>query len=221
MNNRKKENIFLSRTFKWMIMALMLTLFVSVFVASTPWLANFIIGNRFVFIGILILELVFISTIIRKVMNLSLAEAYFYLMIYSILNGLTLSIIFIVFNPIIILQIFLTVIVLFIIMSIVGKTTSLNLSSIGTYLLMGLVGLILVMIINTFMNNAFIDLFISVAGIILFLVMTAYDVQKLKKHAHLYEVTSDESKKLSVIGALSLYLDVVNLFLFFLNLDKK
>jgi len=139
---------------------------------------------------------------------------------YAILNGLTLSLIFLVYDIGAINLAFFSAAGTFAAMSVLGYTTELDLSQYRTYFMMALIGLVIAMVINIFLHSSGLDLIISIAGVLIFTVLTAYDTQKIKRWAADPTFTEDGSllMKISIMGALTLYLDFVNLFLFLLRL---
>jgi FtsH-binding integral membrane protein len=139
---------------------------------------------------------------------------------YAIVNGFTLSSIFMVYRLDSIYAAFFTTAALFGVMSVIGFTTQLDLTQYRTYFIMGLIGLLIAMVVNMFLNSSGLELLISLVGVVLFTALTAYDTQKLKNMAANPQIEADGSlaMKLSIIGALTLYLDFINLFLFLLRL---
>ena len=142
-------------------------------------------------------------------------------MAYSVINGLIMSVLFIIYNPLSFIRVFLSVIIMFIIMSIVGKGTKKDLTVIAPYLNFGLIGLGVALVLNMFIYVSIIDISLSVFGVILFLSLTIYNIPKMKLIAEEYPVDSDMSKQMTIISALSLSLSFVNVLLTGLRLKKK
>jgi FtsH-binding integral membrane protein len=140
--------------------------------------------------------------------------------VYAAVNGFTLSLIFLVYNLGAIGAAFLTTAGLFGAMTIVGLTTQIDLTKYSTYFMMAIIGLVIAMVVNIFLRSSGFDLLISFAGVIIFTALTAYDTQKIKNMASdpTIDAGSDAAMKLSILGALTLYLDFINLFLFLLRL---
>ena len=139
--------------------------------------------------------------------------------LYSIINGLTLTPIFLIYTGTSIATVFLITAATFGISAFIGKVTKMDLSKFGSYLMMALIGLIVAGLVNLFMQNTMLDFWISVIGIVVFIGLTAYDVQKIKDMSTHMSGSDDEIvKKLAVIGALELYLDFINIFIKLLRL---
>jgi FtsH-binding integral membrane protein len=156
--------------------------------------------------------------IARKSMSPNAAALMFFA--YSALTGFTLSIILLVYEIGTITNALVTTVALFAIMSVFGYTTKMDLTRWGTYLMFGVIGLLVAMIVNLFLGSSMIDFIISVFGVVIFTALTAHDTQKIREMSESYEIQGDGNLavKLSIIGALTLYLDFVNLFLFILRL---
>jgi hypothetical protein len=144
-------------------------------------------------------------------------------LIYSLLMGLSLSTIFLIYTGSSIFTTFFITAATFAIMAVVGYTTKTDLTKFGSILMMGLIGIIIASVVNIFMGNAMMDLIISVIGVLIFTGLIAYDVQKLKRIGSGEEYGHEMTNKLAIMGALSLYLDFINLFLFMLRFlgDRK
>lgn len=215
------SNKFFSRTYKWVTIALCLTMFVSIFVASSNFMADLIVGNKMIFLLLLIIEIIMVRNLSKNLKNMSTQDALVGLMLYALMNGLTLSVIFLFYNPVVIAQTLLLVVVMFLIMTVIGNKTKNDLQKVKTQLTIGIIVLIIGMLISFFIKSSILDMIITVAGILLFLVLTIYDTQKMKKVANLYPIESEDSERESVKCALELYLDFINLLLFFLGLNRK
>lgn len=150
----------------------------------------------------------------QKLSSIALVSVF---ILYSILMGMSLSTIFLVYTGASIFSTFLITAGTFGVMAILGYTTKTDLTKFGSILMMGLIGIILASIVNRFMGSGTMDLIISILGVLIFTGLTAYDVQKLKRIGSGVEYGTDHTNKLAVMGALSLYLDFINLFLFLLR----
>jgi len=202
----------------WMAVGLLVTAGVAFLTINTPALANLAASPVIwvAFIG----ELILVFALSAALPRLSPGVASMMFFVYAALNGFTLSVIFLIYTGGTIAAAFGTTAALFGAMSVIGFTTKMDLTKYGTYLMMALIGLVIVMVINIFLQSSGLDLLISLVGVILFTALTAYDTQKIKRMAASAEVNADGSTamKLSIMGALALYLDFINLFLFLLRL---
>lgn len=209
---------FFNRTYSWMTAGLLLTAFIAWFTASNPGLQAFVLG-----VGLLPLILVqfglvlFISFAINRI-NASTAGVLF--IVYAAATGFLLSGIFLRYSSGTLATAFLSSALMFGAMSVYGYTTKADLSKLRTILFMGLIGLVIAMIINLFLNSGPFQYVISFIGVALFTVLTAYDTQRLKVMAltGMGDIRTDTGEKMAVYGALQLYLDLINMFLFLLQL---
>lgn len=210
----------MQRVYLWMALGLLLTASVAWFVAHSMTLLSIIFGNGFVFFGLIITELILVIAIGRAIAKLSPGVGLALFFVYSALNGATLSVIFLAYQLGTISLAFMVTAVLFGIMSIVGYTTKQDLTKWGGILFMALIGLIIASIANMFLANSTLDWIITYAGILLFLALTVYDTQRIKNmtRAAIVEGENQVLGRIGVLGALRLYLDFVNLFLFILRL---
>ena len=154
------------------------------------------------------------SSMFRKMSSVGLLLAF---LVFSVIMGISLSYIFLIYTSGSIYTTFLITSGTFAFMAFLGKTTSTDLSKFGSYLYMALFGLIIAMVVNWFVGSSSLDYLISGAGVLIFTGLTAYDVQKLKRIGAGVEYGSEEGSKLAIMGALDLYLDFINLFLFLLR----
>jgi len=209
---------FFAQVYGWMAAGLALTGGVALFAAASPALMNFIFGTRFVFIGLIILELVIVGFLSARIFQWSRGQAQAAFIGYALLNGLTLSVIFLAYTASSIASTFFTTAIMFGVMSAFGYFTKSDLSGWGKLLSMALIGLVIAMVVNMFWGNSTLNLLVSFVGVILFTALAAYDTQKLKQLAFLGVTDGEEMHdKASILGALTLYLDFVNLFLFLLR----
>ncbi len=203
----------------WMTFGLLVTAGVSFVTVNTPALAGLLL-NPAVLLGAIIVELILVVALAAAAMRMSPAVAGAMFFVYAAVNGFTLAIVFFAYELGSIASAFAATAALYGAMTIVGFTTELDLTKMGTYLFMGLIGLVIAMLVNLFLGSSGLDLVISVAGVLIFTGLTAYDTQKIKRMAALPVVQQDGSAamKLSIRAALTLYLDFINLFLFLLRL---
>ncbi|MDD4990608.1 MAG: Bax inhibitor-1/YccA family protein [Paludibacter sp.] len=212
---------FFVRVYGWMSMALIITGLVAYRTATSPEIINFIFGERFVFYGLLILELVLVGVLVGAIQKMSAMTATIVFVLYSILNGVTLSAIFFVFTADSISNVFFITAGTFAAMSAYGYFTKKDLTKLGSILIMALMGLIIASVVNIFLNSEMLYWISSYAGVLIFVGLIAYDTQKLKKLNVIGNEGTDEDKKEAIIGALTLYLDFINLFLYLLRIFGK
>ncbi len=205
---------FIYKVYGWMCFGLTISALISLWVASTPSVAQAIFGNIMIFYGLLILELIAVFSLAAMVHKISSSASAIIFVLYSALNGLTLSIIFFAYQLGSIEEIFFLAAGIFGAMSLYGFFTKRDLTTVGRLATMALLGLVIAMIINLFIMNDVYTFALACIGIVVFVILTAYDTQKLK---WLYELGrtegSDGEKKEAINGALILYLDFINLFL--------
>lgn len=207
-----ENNSLLSRSFLWMMIGLLVT-FVTGYVVSMSenMFLNVFGGSFWLWI---ILELVLVIVLSWRVLKMNPTAAKICFLLYSFVSGLTFSSIFVVYNLSSIMMVFLVASLLFGIMSFIGYKTKVDLSKVGFYLLMGLLGVIVVSILNIFLNSTGLVIILSIICVLLFVGITAYDVQKIKR----LERSGLPEENLAIYGALELYLDFINIFLDLLRL---
>ncbi|MDO8527499.1 MAG: Bax inhibitor-1/YccA family protein [Deltaproteobacteria bacterium] len=213
-----EQRTFLSKVYSWMAFALGLTAMTAMFTVSNAAIREFIFGNTGIFFGLLLAELglvMFLSFAIRKI-SVTAATAAF--VAYSVLNGLTLSAIFLVYTNASLASTFFVTAGTFGAMSLYGYATKRDLTSIGNLCFMALIGLIIASVVNMFWSNPALYWITSYAGVLIFVGLTAYDTQKLKIMSQSIDEESEEGKKAAILGALTLYLDFINLFLMLLRI---
>ena len=173
--------------------------------------------------GLIIAELVLVFTLSAAINRLSLSVATLMFILYSVLNGCMLSSIFYVYSPMIITKVFFITAGTFGITAAYGYATKRDLSSFGRIFYMALLGLFIATVVNFFMKSATLDYLLSYAGVIIFTGLTAWDSQKIRKLLQMQYEVDEKSQKLALLGALTLYLDFINLFLYLLKIfgNKK
>lgn len=207
------------KVYVWMALALVITSFTAYAVASTPSILQVIFGNRIVFWGLIIGELALVWGVTGAINRLSLTTATMLFVLYSVINGTTLSVIFLAFSPTVIAKTFLVTAGTFGVMSIIGYTTKADLSGMGKMLFMALIGLIIATVVNIFLQSSMLETIISYVGVLIFVGLTAHDTQKIKQMLVMADDRMDEGvQKVALLGALNLYLDFINLFLFLLRI---
>jgi uncharacterized protein len=203
------------KVYKLMFLGLILTTITSVFVIYTPLINIF--ANRLVPFLFIIAEFGVVIYLSRRILKLSASVARFWFIIYSVLNGITLSIIFLAYTATSIAGVFVISAAFFGFMALYGTFTKQDLTHWGNLLLVGLITVIVALIINVFLGSSTFGYIISFAGVAIFLGLTAYDNQKIKNLYYQHQNTNIE-ENLAVYGALILYLDFINLFLFILRI---
>lgn len=210
---------FFAQVYGWMAAGLGLTGGIAMFASTSPALISFVFGTRFVFLGLIIAELVIVGFLSARVFAWSLGKVQAAFVGYAMLNGITLSCVFLAYTSSSIASTFFVTAGTFGVMSLFGYFTKADLSGWGKMLSMALIGLVIAMVVNMFLNSSVLQMVTSFIGVLLFVALTAYDTQKLKQMALLGVTEGEEmSNKASILGALTLYLDFVNLFLFMLRL---
>lgn len=226
--NKEQEIIqatFMSKVYGWMSCALVITAAISMWAVSTPAVFDLIFpssGSRLPFYMLIGAEFGAVIYISARINEMSAERAGVLFLIYSILNGLTLSMLFLIYTSGSIASTFLVTALTFGIMSFYGYTTKKDLTSIGKLAMMALIGLIIATVVNIFMQSELIYWIANYAGVLIFVGLTAYDTQKIKRMAA-FDDTAEISKKKAIYGALTLYLDFINMFLYLLRIfgDRK
>jgi FtsH-binding integral membrane protein len=208
---------FVAQVYAWMFFALALTAITAVSIAATPPLVSFFLSNPIIIFGLIIVELAMVAVLAGLVTKISPGIATLVFIGYSILNGITLSMIFLAFTTESIAVTFFVTSGMFGVMSIYGYVTKTDLTKIGNLLFMALIGLIIASIVNIFLVNSVLYWITSFIGVLIFVGLTAYDTQKIKRMSQVVDETTGEARKTAILGALALYLDFINLFLFMLR----
>lgn len=206
------------KVYTWMAMALAITGITAYGVAISPNLINFVFGSKAIFFGLIIAELAMVILLSARLHKLSLTTATLMFITFSVLNGVTLSSIFLIYTASSIATTFFICAGTFAAMSAYGAFTKTDLSSIGKLLFMALIGLIIATVVNLFVHSTGLDLIISYAGVLIFVGLTAWDTQKIKLMLSNADFMDEGAQKIALIGALSLYLDFINLFLYLLRI---
>lgn len=218
MTNASTFKVLMRKVYLWMTLALMITGITAAGVANSPNILALIYSSQVVMWGIIIAEFGLVIYISARLEKLSLSTATTLFALYSILNGVMLSSIFLLYSTAIISKVFFITAGTFGVTALYGYATKKDLSSLGNILFMALIGLVIATVVNVFMKSAMFDLILSYIGVIIFVGLTAWDSQKIK-HMMMAQQDADESaQKLALIGALSLYLDFINLFLYLLRI---
>ena len=203
-----------------MTAGLTLTAVVSFGISSNRSLMMALVSNQVLFFGAIIAELALVMYLSARIMRMSAAAATFSFALYAFLNGVTLSVIFLAYTGATISLAFFTTAATFGAMSLYAMTTKRDLSGMGHYLMMGVIGIIVVSVINIFLKSPVVYYMISYIGVLVFMGLTAYDTQTILRWSTQAGSSMSEEQyiKLSIMGALKLYLDFINIFLFMLRI---
>jgi FtsH-binding integral membrane protein len=218
MNNmyaytQERTRSLMYSVFGWMSFALSLTGLASFYVASTPAIMNYLMTHPGLMIGLVIAQLVLVLVLAGAVNRLNFTTALIIFMLYSVLTGITLSSIFVVYKLGSIVATFFVTAGMFGGMALYGALTKADLTGMGSFLVMALWGLILAMVVNIFLQSAAFDYALAMVGVVIFALLTAWDVQRIKAFAQY-----DLPEAASITLALSLYLNFINLFLSLLRI---
>jgi FtsH-binding integral membrane protein len=216
-----RVNEFIRSVYNWMGIGLALTGFTAFYVANSEVMLSLIFGNRLVFFGLIIAELALVFSISARVHKMQASTGTALFVIYSILNGATLSSIFLIYTRSSITSVFFVCAATFTACSLYGWSTKRDLTSLGSFMFMGLIGIIIASLVNFFfVQSSGMAMIISYVGVLVFVGLTAYDTQRLKTMAMSQPDGLDAGviRKGAILGALSLYLDFVNMFLMLLHI---
>jgi FtsH-binding integral membrane protein len=219
-NIKERENSILKNVYLWMTVGLALTAVVAYGVASSQTLLRLFLGSGITFLFIVVAQFVVVFYLSSRLNTMSANKAILSFALYSVLTGITLSVVFYAYSGVVISRAFFTTAALFGGMSFYGMTTKRDLDGIGHYVIMALWGIIAASVINIFLKSEGFYFLISIVGVIIFTLLTAWDTQKIKNLNASYGQSIDEETyiKLSIIGALMLYLDFINIFLYLLRI---
>lgn len=213
--------VLMRKVYVWMTLALAITGFTAYGVATSPGVMQPIYSNPVLFWGLIIAEFALVFGVSAAINRLSLTFATLMFVLYSVINGALLSYIFILYTTSSISTVFFITAGTFATMAIIGYTTKTDLSSWGKILLMALIGLIIATIVNVFIKSTMFNLILSYVGVLIFVGLTAYDSQKIKQMLLQTPDASEGAQKIALLGALTLYLDFINLFIYLLRIFGK
>ena len=214
--------VLMRKVYVWMTFALAITGFTAYGVANSPGILQALVTNQILFWGLIIAEYALVIGVSSAINKLSLTTATLMFVLYSIINGALLSFIFLAYTQSSIATVFFITAGTFAAMAFVGYTTKTDLSSLGKYLLMALIGIIIATLVNVFfVKSSILDLGISYLGVLIFVGLTAYDTQKIKNMLLQAPDAGEQAQKYALLGALSLYLDFINLFIYLLRIFGK
>jgi uncharacterized protein len=215
----ERVSAFLWKVYAWMAIGLGLTAVVAYAVASSPDLLRVLVLNRLVFFALIIAELGLVFLISARATQFAPATAAGLFTLYSALNGVTLSTILIAYTGESVTSTFVVTAGMFGAVAFFGSTTRRSLAGVGQFMMMGLIGVILASIVGIFWHNDALQFLISVVGVIVFTGLAAYDAQRLRQMA--FQVSEGQLAGYAIVGALSLYLDFINLFLMLLRFTGR
>lgn len=205
----------------WMAGALAITGLTAMLVANNPTLLTFIFSNMGLVWGLLIAEIVLVMILSAAINRLSFSTATLLFILYSVLNGVTLSSIFVVYTQGSIASTFFITAGMFGGLALYGSVTKKDLSGMGRFLFMTLIGLIIASIVNIFMHSGTLYWITTFVGVLVFAGLTAWDAQKIQQMALMAADVNESTQKMALLGSLTLYLDFINLFLYLLRIFGK
>ncbi|MEY2898612.1 MAG: hypothetical protein RL138_665 [Bacteroidota bacterium] len=208
----------MGRVYGWMGAALLISALSSLLFLSSETALQLVFGNSFGFWVLIIAEFLLVIGISGAINRISASTATALFILYAILNGITLSPILLIYTGASVAATFFITAATFGVMSIAGYVTKKDLSTMGSYLMMGLIGVIIASVVNMFLHSETMDYIISYLGVFIFIGLTAYDTQKIKTLGQEAINNGASMQKIAILGALTLYLDFVNLFLYLLRL---
>ncbi|MBQ9230357.1 MAG: Bax inhibitor-1/YccA family protein [Prevotella sp.] len=211
--------VLMRKVYVWMTLALVITGFTAYGVANSPGILQAIYTKQILFWGLIIAEFALVIGVSAAINKLSLTTATLMFVLYSVINGALLSYIFLAYTSSSIATVFFITAGTFAAMAIIGYTTKADLSSLGKYLLMALIGIIIATLVNVFfVKSTGFELILSYLGVLVFVGLTAYDSQKIKQMLMQAPDAGEVAQKYALLGALSLYLDFINLFIYLLRI---
>jgi FtsH-binding integral membrane protein len=210
--------VLMRKVYVWMTLAMIITGFTAYYVATSQTLLTAIYSNSMLFYGLIVAEFALVFVLSSMINKLSLLTATLMFVLYSVVNGATLSFIFLAYTASSITSVFFITAATFASMALYGYFTKKDLSSWGRILTMGLIGIVIASLVNIFLHNSGLNLIISYVGVLVFVGLTAYDTQKIKQMMLEAPDAGEHMQKIALLGALSLYLDFINLFLMLLRI---
>ena len=222
--NRTAQTALFRSVYVWMTLALAITGFVALYVAKSYTLINAMAQNSMMFWILLIAEVGLVMFLSARIHRISFTTATILFILYSVLNGVTMSVLFMVYTMSSIATTFFVTAGTFGATALYGYVTKKDLTRIGSLCIMGVIGLIIASLVNLFLQNSMMDLIISYIGVLLFVGLTAYDSQKIKQLLSGDDVEVNETtQNIALMGSLTLYLDFINLFIYLLRIlgDRK
>ena len=210
--------VLMRKIYVWMTLALLITGATAYGVATSPGIQMALFSNQLLFWGLIIAEFALVIGISAAINRLSLTTATLMFILYSVINGAMLSSIFLIYTMSSIASVFFITAGTFGVMALIGYTTKKDLTSMGKILFMALIGIIIATVVNIFLKSSGLQMIVSYLGVLIFVGLTAYDSQKIKHMLQMAPDASEASQKLALLGALTLYLDFINLFIYLLRI---
>ena len=210
--------VLMRKVYTWMTLALVLTGLTAYGVATSPGIMMALYSNSALMWGLVIAEFALVIGISAAINRLSLATATLMFVAYSVINGAMLSSIFMIYTAASIASVFFITAATFAVMALIGYTTKTDLTSVGKLLFMALIGLVIATIVNMFIGSSTLTMICSYVCVLIFVGLTAYDSQKIKNMLMQAPDAGESSQKLALLGALTLYLDFINLFIYLLRI---
>jgi hypothetical protein len=211
----ERVTAFLRKVYGWMCAGLAITALVALQVAGSPAILSHLVSNRFLYLGLILAELGLVFFLSARANRLAPGTAMALFVTYAALNGVTLSFVFLAYTGESVASTFVVTGGMFGAMALFGSTTKRSLAGFGQFLFMGLIGLILASLVGLFWQNDALQFVISAVGVLVFTGLAAWDAQRLKQMA--LAVPDGQAGAIAIVGALALYLDFINLFLFLLR----
>lgn len=208
---------FMSRVYGWMTFGLLITAVVSYVMGSDPSVMQMVMAHTGFLLPIVIVQFGLVIGISAGINRLSVGAVTLMFLLYSFVTGITFSILFLQYSITALGQTFGVTAGAFAGLALYGTTTKKDLSSMGSFMVMGLFGILIAMFVNFFLRSSGLDFVVSILGVLIFSGLTAWDAQKIRSMGQAGDVDSDMGHKAAVRGALALYLDFINLFLFLLR----
>ena len=213
--------VLMRKVYVWMTLALVITGFTAYGVATSPGILQAIYSNQILFWGMIIAEFALVIGVSAAINRLSLTTATLMFILYSVINGALMSYIFLAYTASSIATVFFITAGTFGAMAFIGYTMKTDLSSIGKIVMMALIGLVIATLVNLFIKSEGFTLILSYVGVLVFVGLTAYDAQKIKQMLLQASDAGEGAQKVALLGALSLYLDFINLFIYLLRIFGK
>lgn len=210
--------VLMRKVYVWMTLALVITGSTAYGVATSPGILTALYSNQLFFWGLVIAEFGLVFGVSAAINRLSLTTATLMFILYSVINGALLSSIFVIYTTSSIASVFFITAGTFAVMALIGYTTKTDLTSMGKILFMALIGIIIATVVNIFLKSSGLEMIVSYLGVLIFVGLTAYDSQKIKRMLQMAPDASEGSQKIALLGALTLYLDFVNLFIYLLRI---
>ena len=210
--------VLMRKVYLWMTLALVITGITAYYVAHNETLMTALVTNKVLFWGLAIGELALVIGLSAAINKLSLTTATLMFVIYSVVNGATMSFIFLIYTYSSITNVFFITAGTFAVMALIGYFVKTDLTSMGKILMMALIGIIIATIVNIFTKSEGLAMILNYLGVLVFVGLTAYDSQKIKRMMMAAPDAGEAAQKMALLGALSLYLDFINLFLYLLRI---